>query len=181
MYFIFLLLFCSNITHMPLDEQPINVEDLPAFIQRLKESDPDLYALAQNESSGGQNLAHSQVNAGLNKGTTAGGPWGMMPLTAKEIVARNSAFKQQFPDIEQTDPAKITEILNNDPSTAYALAKAEYERRLKLMGGDKSRTAYSWLNGIGGTQKASPEDIISSEYVQKFLKNLPKSKVTKND
>jgi hypothetical protein len=177
MFSLFLILFCTIIGNMPPDYNDTNVEDLSALIQRLQAEDPDLYAIAQNETTGGQNLNHKPVKAGLNKGHTAGGAWGMMPITAQEIVKRQ--FQQQYPDILEATPERITEILNNDPGTAYALAKAEYDRRLKLMGGDKSRTAYSWLNGVAGTKKATPEQIENHEYVQKFLKNLP-TKVAKD-
>ncbi len=173
MFKLMLLLLCSW-GNMPNENSP---EDLKALIERVKQADPDLYSLAQNETSGGVNLDHKPVTKGLNKGHTAGGPWGMMPITAKEIVARNRAIKEQYPEVEASDPDIITQALNTNPQMAYALAKAEYERRLKVLQGDKSKAAYSWLNGVTGTKNAKPEDIIASEYVQKFLGNLPQNKI----
>lgn len=178
MFALLLILLCSSITEMPNLE---DVENLSALIERIKKIDPDLYALAQNESSGGANLTHHKVASGLNKGHTAGGPWGMMPITAKETVGRSDAFKHEYPDISQLPPDAVTNVLNTDPSTAYVLAKAEYDRRLQELGGDKSRTAYSWLNGVTGAKNAKPEEIMNNPYVQKFLKNLPQNKIANQD
>ena len=167
MFSLLLALFLSSIGNVPVEDE------LKDLMNRIKKLDPDLYALAQNESSGGINMAHSEVSRGLNKGTKAGGPWGMMPLTAKEVVGRSDAFKESYPDITQLSPEQVSHVLNYDPETAYALARAEYERRLQALEGDKQKAAYSWLHGVTGAKKASPEQIIGSEYVQKFLKNLP--------
>lgn len=156
------------------DIKNTNIQEI---LQRLQVEDPDLYAISQNETSGGQNLNHSPVTSGVNKGHTAGGAWGMMPITAKEIVGRNRELGSQYPQIESADPETLTKAMNEDPYMAYALAKSEYDRRLKLMDSDKSKAVYSWLNGITGTKNAMPEDIESSDYVQKFLKHLP-TKVT---
>jgi hypothetical protein len=146
--------------------------ELKALMDRIKQEDPDLYAISQNESSGGINLDHPIASKGLNKGHQAGGPWGMMPITAKEVVGRSSEFKEQYPDVSEMEPQDLTNLLNTDPALAYALAKSEYQRRLNRMGGDKEKAAHSWMHGVSGTLKSNPEDIKSSDYVQKFLRNL---------
>lgn len=154
---------------------------MAAMIERIKKVDPDLYAIAQNETSGGKNLNHALVDYGLNKGHKAGGPWGMMPIVAKETVGRSEPFKQEYPDVAQFDPGEVTNILNSDPSTAYALAKAEYERRLQQLNNDKAKTAYSWKYGLSGAKNAPSEKIMADPYVQNFLKNLPDNKIAQED
>lgn len=151
-------------------------DELKKLIERLKTTDPELYALAQNESSGGINLNYPIIHKGINKGHKAGGPFGMTPTTAKEIVNRNPANTESYPDIKQFNPEEVSNILNNDYDTAIDLARQEYLRRLSEFGGDKARAAHSWLYGVSGTKNTPEEDIQNNEYVQKFLKNLPKQK-----
>lgn len=151
------------------------MDEIEELIRRLKSTDPELSAIAQNESSGGTNLNFPQVKSGLNKGQKAGGPFGMMPLTAQELLKRNPQLAEEYPDIQQASPEHVTEILNSDPDGATDLARQEFLRRMNLFGGDKEKAAHSWLNGASGTMEASPEEIQKSEYVQKFLRNLPRT------
>lgn len=150
------------------------MDELKKLIEKLKVEDPDLYAISQNESSGGSNLNYPVINNGINKGHRAGGPFGMTPTTAKEIVNRNPAMSEEYPDIKQFPEDEVTNILNNDPDTALALAKEEYLRRLSLFGGDKEKVAHSWLYGTSGTKSTNPEEIHNNEYVKKFINNIPK-------
>lgn len=151
------------------------MSEIEELIHKLKSTDPELSAIAQNESSGGINLDFPTVESGLNKGQKAGGPFGMMPLTAQELLKRNPKLAEEYPDIQQAKPEHITEILNADPDAATDLARQEFLRRMNLFGGDKEKAAHSWLYGPTGTKQLSPEEVSDSDYVQKFLRNLPRT------
>lgn len=152
------------------------MSEIEELIHKLKSTDPELSAIAQNESSGGKQLNYPIVKSGVNTGHKAGGPFGMMPVTVQELLKRNPDLAEQYPDIQQASPEHVTQILNGDPDAATDLARQEYIRRLNLFGGDKEKTAHSWLNGTSGTMQASPDEIMKSDYVQKFLRNLPRTK-----
>lgn len=154
------------------------MDELEELLQRLKSTDPELSAIAQNESSGGKDMNYPTVQKGLNKGQKAGGPFGMMPLTAQELLKRDPKLAEEYPDIQQAAPEKITEILNSDPDAALELARAEYLRRLNLFGGDKAKAAHSWLYGTTGTMQTPDEQISESDYIQKFMRNLPRTKTS---
>lgn len=143
------------------------------LVESIKYSDPELYAIAQIESNGGSNLKHPKVQYGLNKGHTAGGPFGMMPVTAYEAIQRDKALKRDYGHLLNLSPDKLTNTLNTRPRIALTLAQKEYKRRLKVLG-NKKKVAYSWLYGVSGTLNTNKLDIDNSSYIKKYLRFLPR-------
>ncbi len=155
-----------------------NAEDLQKIIEQLRESNPELYALAQVESSGGKNLKHELIDSGLNKGTRAGGAFGITPLEAQEIIKREG-LSEEYPDVLQGTPDDITNILNYDPELSEVLAKKEFERRKNVLGGDAEKAAYSWLHGVTGAKRTPNEQMIESKRYQDYQKALPFGNIRK--
>lgn len=150
---------------------------LKQYIQNLK--DDQMKALAMVESSGGQNLQHALVTKGLNKGHTAGGPWGLMPISAAETLKKNPQLGQKYPEfgkmlqnIDQNKEA-ITQMLNDNPELAYDFSSAKFKRNLKEFP-DLNGAVHAWYHGNAGTKKKmakeGPESINTADYVQKFKK-----------
>lgn len=150
---------------------------LKKYIQDLK--DEQMKALAMVESSGGQNLQHPVVTKGLNKGHTAGGPWGLMPISAAEIVKKNPKLAKQYPEFAQLltnvnqNKEAITAALNENPQLAYDFSKSKFDSNLKSFP-DLDSAVHAWYHGNTGTKnkmaKEGPESIQTADYVQKFKK-----------
>lgn len=150
-------------------------------VNSLKDSDPHLWAFAQQESTGGTNLKHQTLKSGQHKGHTAGGPWGMMPKTVKYVLSISKDLAKKYPEIAEhakdikKNHKNITNALNENPQLAVDLAKALYKRIVKVHGSkNKDKILHSWHHGIVGTGKAihAGKDISSDEYVQKINNHL---------
>lgn len=152
----------------PTNAQPVglgyNPQDSVAMLS------PGLRAIAQNESSGGKNIAHPQVNYGLNKGTTAAGSTGMMPLTAQDVVSNNKDLMDKYGNVLEMSPNKITQYLNNNPDALADISNAHWQHIQGVFPDDQARQAYAWRWGVTGAKQASDEDIAKQPYVQNFLK-----------
>lgn len=150
-------------------------------VSQLKDKNPNLWALAHVESSGGIDLDHKQIDneKSLHVGHKAGGPWGLMPLTVQYIHRADKSLKSKYPELAEMtkDPettkknhSKITEFLKDNPQASLDHAQSLYNRLDKIHEGDKNKIAHSWYFGIKGTQNAikSGKDIKSHDYVNKF-------------
>lgn len=154
------------------------------IIGRLKGSHPNLWSLAQVESSGGRNLDHAKLLRGMHKGHTAGGPWGMMPNTAKYVLGISKGLRNKYPDLKSRSKdidkhhLYFTNAMNKNPDAAYDFAKTLYNHLDTVHDSDIDKIAHSWHHGIGGTNKASKKkrDHSKSEYNTKFNKFLGKLK-----
>lgn len=133
-----------------------------------KQMHPDLHTIAFIESSSGKNLKHRIVNKGLNKGDRAGGAFGMMPITAKETIQKNTDLKNKYGHLLTLPHSNITNFLNSNSDASEQLASAHFNRLLKVFPNDSLKRAYAWNNGITGALKASKGDINSHPYVKKF-------------
>ena len=157
------------------------------IVNRLKTTNPALWSLAQVESSGGTNLKHDRLPAGMHKGHTAGGTWGIMPNTAKYVVGISKGLRNKYPDLAEKvkDVEKnhqyITNALNKNPDAAYDFAKTLYNHLDTVHEGDMNKVVHSWHHGIGGSNKLTRKnkDHSKSEYNQKFNKFFSKLKQKK--
>lgn len=131
---------------------------------------PGLKAIAQNESSGGVNIAHPQVNYGLNKGTTAAGATGMMPITAQDVVSKDKDLMDKYGNLVEMSPNKVTQYLNSNPQALADISNAHWGHIQDVFPDDEARQAYAWRWGVTGAKQASDEDISKQPYVQNFLK-----------
>jgi hypothetical protein len=159
----------------------------PNVIEGLKNSNPQLWGIAQAESSSGKNLNHKTMDKGMHKGQTAGGPWGMMPKTAAYVMKISPKLSKKYPELGQAikdikgNHKQITEILNKDPKVAYELAKTLHGHLKQVYGNDSNKMLHAWHYGINGTNKAlkGGQDIGKDAYVQQignYLKELEDSR-----
>lgn len=157
------------------------------FVDHIKDAHPHLHALAHNESSGGHNLDHKEMKNGMHKGHKAGGPWGMMPNTAKFVIEnldKKGEISNVYPYMK--DYAKdigkhhgdISEVLNASPMLSFHLASKLYNHLHDSHEGHPEKIAHSWFNGLNGTKKAMKSKgeghILSHPYVEKFNSHIKK-------
>lgn len=143
-------------------------------IQQKKVEFPDLDAIKFIESTNGKNTAHRRITSGLNAGTSAIGSYGLMPIMVSEIVQKNPAIAAEHPDLQDLDPvkdeAKMRKIVTERPGLENKLAHAHWSRLMNKFNGEPNKAAYAWMYGITGTMNATPHQIKSDPYVQKFNK-----------
>jgi hypothetical protein len=140
---------------------------------QLKETNPELAAIAMNETSGGINLNHP---VDKKSGTQAGGLFALMPRTVSDIMGRDQELQTRYPDLSnlskdwKTNHVAITDLIEKNPQVAQKLAEKHYNRAKSRFKGDLDRTANSWFNGITGTLKMTPEQVKNHDYTKKFRK-----------
>lgn len=149
---------------------------------------PILGAIADVESSGGNNLNHKTMESGMHKGHTAGGMFGMMPHSAAFILKKDPELANKYPKLleaakdVQNNHKVLTDALNSDPQVAADLAVAMFNRN-KGKTKSKEHFAYSWLNGLKGSWEAiknnGHDHVANHPYVQKVMQNLPKHEQNK--
>jgi hypothetical protein len=147
------------------------------LITSLKVKHPHMYALAGIESSWGHNLDHKKDP---KSGTTAGGPWGMMPHTVGEVLKMSKNLRTKYPELaEKAKNIKanhefFTKTLTDNPNIAFEFAKSYYNFLHKKSNGNIDKTIHSWYWGPTGTEKAIArgKNIGQSEYVTKFKRAL---------
>ena len=106
--------------NLSTDTKPVS-RSPAAIVENLKQSDPHLWAIAQMESQGGNNLRHHITDVGMHKGHQAGGPWGMMPHTVRYIMKQDAGLKDKYPNLFNKSlnvdkhHKNITETLNGRP------------------------------------------------------------------
>jgi GNAT superfamily N-acetyltransferase len=130
-----------------------------------------LLAIEQNESSGGVYLDHALVKSGMNAGTRAGGPFGMMPLTFKGVVENDGDLQTRYGDVASKTPDDITLALNENLSMAKEVAVTHYRSLMKSLHSNHVKVAYAWLHGLGGALAANEEKIAEDEYVRRYMMN----------
>ncbi len=113
---------------------------------QLKNTNPELAAIAMNETSGGLNLNHP---VDKKSGTQAGGLFALMPRTVTDTMQRNPDLQQTYPNLNnmagdwKTNHADITKYIENNPQVAQALAQKNLDRAKKVFDGDLDKTAMS--------------------------------------
>jgi hypothetical protein len=139
----------------------------------LKDS-PDLKPIRMIESSGGKNLAHPEVEDGINAGTKAYGQYGLMPLQVIDTLNHDKHLSAKYPKLASMnylqDQDQIHSALKKDPELEKAVANSHWKRLRDRFDGNVDKMAYAWLHGISGTLKATDDEIKQHPYVQKYHK-----------
>jgi hypothetical protein len=139
---------------------------------------PLLGAIGKVESSGGTNLDHKELQAGIHKGHKAGGMFGMMPHSAAFTLKHDPELAKKYPklaeaaqDVDKNHEA-FTNAFNDDPDAAADFAVSSYNRTKGKTKSDQQLT-YSWLNGLKGSWNAMNEGghkaVEEHPYVQKVM------------
>lgn len=146
-----------------------------------RDSSTHLKAIADVETSGGKNLAHKKITnpKSMHYGHTAGGSWGFMPKTVKEVVSGRMGAHDlsHHKDVMNMDHQQITHKLNTDHEFAHDLAASHHAWLMGKTGNDHKRAAHAWYHGLGATRKVSDEEVGNHPYVKKYLTHYNKHKL----
>lgn len=119
-----------------------------------------LEKMSMIESSGGKNLNHNRMPAGIHKDTAAIGEYGLMPQTAMEISNRAGGI----PELEGMDKHQVEEYLKLNPEVAERLAQTMASRLLQK--NDSESANYMWE--MGHNRKPSKEKVEAHPRTRKF-------------
>jgi len=125
--------------------------------------DSDLIPIAHLESSFGKNINHAPNPKG--EYYTAYGAVGMKPVTAHEEYNKNQTLQKLYPNLK--DPAEFMKAMKTIPRFYNLLASTHFAR-MKHLHGSAAKAAYAWRHGHTAAMGASPEQIDSDLYVQKY-------------
>lgn len=137
----------------------------------ISAENPTLGAIAMTESSGGKDYSHA---LDPKSNTHAGGMFGMMPNTAKDVLRLNPDLAKQYPELVKEalndNPQAFTDRFNQDPEAAADFAKAHYARNKAKLDNDEDATAYSWFWGLTNALKnqKNKQLIANDSYLQKI-------------
>jgi len=129
----------------------------------------ELMAIGMAESSNGIYKNHSVVTKGLNAGTHAGGSYGLMGLTVKDLIRKFPSLKKKYSRLLELSPNQISNWISAHPADDKAIATVNWTRLRKHM--TFAQSAYSWLNGEAGCSRKTQEQIRNNPYVKKVLNN----------
>ena len=135
-------------------------------VAQAEDYSSELSAISLNESSGGVYKEHKRMTKGMHKGTVAAGSYGLMPLTAKDIVRGNPSLKAKYGFLLTMDNDSVTGALNTNASMDREIATTMWKGLRKHL--DRYRAAYAWLNGSKRAGTLSEEVILGHYYVQRF-------------
>lgn len=125
--------------------------------------DPDLIPIAHLESSFGKNVNHAPNAKGEYH--TAYGAVGMKPITAHEEYNKNQVLQKLYPNLK--DPADFMKAFKTIPRFYNLLASTHFAR-MKNLHGSAAMAAYAWRHGHHAAIGATPEQMNSDLYVQKY-------------
>ncbi len=124
----------------------------------------EMHPIAHLESSFGRNMNHAAHPGGEFQ--TAFGAMGLKPMTAHFEYMKRPSLRAMHPGLE--DQQAFTQELKGNPRFYNQVASAHFSWLKSALGGDAGKAAYGWRWGIGAAQQASPEQIESDPYVQKY-------------
>lgn len=130
----------------------------------------ELFAIEMVESSGGLFMDHALITRGVQKGTRAGGRYGMMPHTVKLLIRRCETLQKKYNDLLLADSDEITAMLTENEKFDREISRIFWERLRRYFGAP--RAAYAWYHGPGAATIANKSTILEDDYVQKFLSYL---------
>jgi hypothetical protein len=146
-----------------------NNKDKPEVKNTEVQLSPDLSHISKIESNSGKNKNHKLVRYGLNKGHRAAGLTGLMPITIKETISKNTNLNKKYGSIINLSATQITSIINSNETIDKEIANAHWNRLSKLFPRNEEKRAYAWKNGITGAIQASDRQISEHPYVRKFI------------
>ena len=96
------------------------------------------------ESSGTGNIDHRTMDKGMHEGTSAMGEYGLMPVTAQDLVKNSSDPLDQI--IKNADPSQVEEILKGNPQAYDRLVDKQMDKIVKKTE-DPLEAAVLWNSG----------------------------------
>lgn len=140
-----------------------------------------LKAIQQIESSGGTNFKHPTMQAGIHKGQTAIGRYGLMPNTVNEVLVRmkrNGIITPELQQLEGLDPDTMKQTLEMNPGMEDQIAEVLANKVLDRQG-DEEKAAYSWNQGHNlPPERVDQSGYQDSDYVKRF--NSVRKLITNN-
>jgi ribosomal protein L37E len=153
---------------------------------------PLLGAIGAVESQGGKNLKHPTMNGetldkfygigggkgkSMHEGMTAGGAYGMMPLSAAFAIQKDTELAKKYPklveaakDVKKNHMA-FTDALNSDPQADADFAESLFNRNKGKTRSDE-QLAYSWLHGLKGSWNQYKHGGKNSFKENKYVKDV---------
>ena len=124
------------------------------------------------ESSDRKNLDHAVITdpKSMHYGTRAGGGYGLMPLTAKDLISKDPELRAKYGDLLKSGPDEITDALNTNAQMDDDIARALAKSHQKEFGGDETMMNYAWQYGAKGAKDTDYDDIINSDREAKYAK-----------
>lgn len=141
-----------------------------------QEAEPDevddfLTRVGRNESGGGQNFNHQQIQSGNEAGQTAIGTYGLLPNTVRETL--NKAQDPKLEYLNDMDDQELKANLESNPDTEYQVARHLAERVLNNQGGDAEKAAFAWRHGHNlPSSRIEKANYQNDDYVKKFNRDL---------
>lgn len=129
----------------------------------------ELRAIAMVESQNGKYLNHATVKRGPHKDTRAGGAFGLMPRTVKELIAESGHLYRKYGRWVFASDDALTERLNSDREMDREIAIYMWKKLRITMNAEKA--ACSWFWGPSHS-KCSGENYRDTKYVEKFRRYL---------
>lgn len=130
----------------------------------------DLKHISCIESNCGKNKKHKTVKAGINRGHKAAGAFGIMPLTAKEIIKKDKKLMAKYGHLVELPHEELTRLINLNKTLDIELANSHWSRLSRLFPNCEIKRVHAWNSGIAGTRSLSEDQIHSHPYVRKFKK-----------
>jgi hypothetical protein len=132
-----------------------------------------LNSISMNESSGGVNTKHKQMEGGIHAGDRALGSYGLMPNTIKEMAVRMGK-DSPFYSYSKMDNSAISDSIKKNPEHERQIASYMANHLYDRFGGDESKMAYSWNQGHNLTNdhfEGKHKSYKDHDYVKKYHKN----------
>lgn len=148
------------------------------FIDKMKKGFPKtramfMDAISDIESSGGKDFSHREIASGIQKGTSAGGQYGLMPNTIKELVNRSKS--EDLAPIAEKNPDEIKQLIESNPDIEDVFAKQLSDMVIKKSDNNLDKAAYMWNQGHNLDPDSVSEDTLAkSDYVEKFRNLMEK-------
>lgn len=137
-----------------------------------------LEAIAQNESSGGENMQHKMVTSGVNSGDTAIGKYGMMPNTIRETLKRSP--DDNLNELQDMGGDEIGDVISKDRDIPGYLRRSGYDsiedqladklgkRVLEKQKGDVPAAIGSWTAGHNTPHEKMEQMVQKPGFVKEY-------------
>lgn len=175
----FLMFSAAMITSSTINS--IKVKNIPLEIKTVIKNnfnDKILRTIAAVESNGGNNLKHPIMENGLNIGQSAMGSYGLMPITVREVIKKNTILNKKYQYLLNLSLDDLYSELEKHPKIQYEIASSHLERLTKIFGNNPKLIGYAWLQGVEGTKKAIKDgkDIDNHWHIKKFMREYNKNR-----
>ncbi len=126
----------------------------------------EIKAISMVESYGGKYTNHQTLESGMHQGTRAGGWFGMMPLTAKDLIRSSRRLRAKYGDWLDRPNNELSEELTQNRRMDRDIALYFWKKLRE----DRSpeRAACSWYRGPWSDECGPEAELDRDEYVRKF-------------